>query len=263
MSTKVLEKANIPKLERWEHIEDSDLGIPYYDEELDLPHLKPHRIAISYICDTFDLVAKKLGLEFLSDQPIWYIEPNTKEQKNYYPDAGLSTYLDAKRIIATDLLLALEVVSTQRKDKEMKDTKRMKYINGFNGIPEFVLVYPDLDDNRVLEWYSFQGNEYNPVIPNEKGFFCSSTVPGLSMRIMPKDDWVEGMKIEILFQERPLIDYKEVVEKLEKTELKLERTKLKLEREIKQSEQNKKLLELYAKKLQELGIDPSQLEQGK
>ncbi|MCP5495866.1 MAG: Uma2 family endonuclease [Leptospiraceae bacterium] len=250
MSTKVLEKIQIPILERREH-QDLGLEIPYYDEEFDLPHLKPHRIAVTYLGYTFDMIAKKVGLEFISDQPVWYIHPATQEQKTFYPDAGFANYFETKELIASDLVLAAEVVSTSHKPKEKKDRKGMKKVNEYNYVPEFVLFYPNKDDDRVIEWYVNQGGAYQ-LQTDKQGIYQSNQIPELSIRILGQREWRDGMKVEVLFKGKSLIEYDKVLELME-----IEKKKAEMEKE--RADKNEKTLRIYAQKLRELGIKPEEL----
>src|SRR5687768_10503805 len=87
-------------------------------------------------------IAEQSGLLFLSDEPIWYLHPETDEQKAYYGDLVFARAVDRTRITASEILIAIEVVSTHDRRKELKDTQFQRLLNVYNDVPEFALVFP-------------------------------------------------------------------------------------------------------------------------
>ncbi|MCP5493897.1 MAG: Uma2 family endonuclease [Leptospiraceae bacterium] len=260
MSTMVTQK---PSIEKWEHT-DFGLEIPYYDEELGMSQSEEHEIAINYLSYVFKFIAKKLGFKAISDHPVWYMEltnvqTGDAEQKKFYPDLVLSRNLDVSKIGADEIMLALEVVSTERKAKEIKDTDKMKGLNAFNKIPEFILIYPKVSDNRVIEWFYLEGNEYVPIERNEQGEYHSQAIQGLSIRELPREDWRDGAKVEVLYDGQVLVSYEEVWELLEEEKQRAKSEKFRADKAEIEKGLEKKRADLYAQKLRELGIDPTKL----
>ncbi len=64
------------KLRRLEHTAFD--GTPFYDEELQVPQSGAHRIMIYGTGGVLESVAAEAGLVFLSDEPIWYLDPETE-----------------------------------------------------------------------------------------------------------------------------------------------------------------------------------------
>ncbi len=190
---------------RWPHT-DFGAGIPYYDEELDLMHSKAHMRAVAFLVGILQFIEKALGLTLLSDNPIWYLEPGTNIQKPFAGDIVLARTDDATRVTAEDLLFVLEIVSTNDRRKEKKDTIFQKALNEYNAVPEFVLYFPEPDDERVLRYFRMDPvqNIYSEIRPDAKGLFTSQTVPGLALRSLPEAEWTPGRKIEVLFEGRRL-----------------------------------------------------------
>ncbi|MBI2376386.1 MAG: Uma2 family endonuclease, partial [Deltaproteobacteria bacterium] len=152
---------------------------PYYDEELDVMTLEPHRIAIGWLFATLEHgVAAALGLRFASDHPIWY-ESVEGQQRVLRPDAILLRKdAELRRATSRQVLFALEVVSTNDRRKELKDTVSMKSINELNEVPEFALFYPDLEDSRCFEMFRLEEttHAYAPVHVVD-GRFVSVAIP--------------------------------------------------------------------------------------
>ena len=132
--------------------EPSDFGlcIPHYDEELGVSHGEAHEHAVRLLGNALSRVARVRGLVYHSDYPVRYIDHRTNEQKQFYPDFILAQADTPKKVTADDLLFALEVVSTDDPRKERKDTVVMRELNEYNEVPEFVLYFPDTEDERAL-----------------------------------------------------------------------------------------------------------------
>lgn len=253
MSTTRIVQEERPKIQRIEHT-DFGSGRPYFDDELKMSQSIEHEIAINYLSYCFKYIAKNLQMTCLSDHPVWYLltkPKNGKIQKALYPDLCISKELDHTRVTAEDLLFCLEVVSTERRRKEVKDTIIMKGRNEYNKVAEFVLIFPKSSDNRVIEYYHFNGSHYIPILQQEGEYF-SRVLKGLSFREIPRDDWKNGEKVEVLFNGKILIRYDELWDNLEEEQKRVVR-------EQKRAEKERSEKELLAKKLRELGFDPNEI----
>jgi len=71
------------------------------------------------------------------------------KQKQFYPDFLLARADTPKKVTADDLLFVLEVVSTDDRRKERKDTVVMRALNEYNEVDEFVLYFPDIEDDSI------------------------------------------------------------------------------------------------------------------
>ncbi|MCB1191119.1 MAG: hypothetical protein KDK90_11815 [Leptospiraceae bacterium] len=230
MSTRAIQTER-PSIQRLEH-KNFGSGIPYYDDELKMPQSIEHEIAINYLSYCFKYIAKDLKLSSISDHPVWYLiqKPiKDKNQKVIYPDLCVSKNSDISRVTSEDLLFSLEVVSMERKRKEFKDTVLMKALNEYNRVPEFVLVYPKASDNRVIEYYSFDGYQYIPVA-TRNGKYSSKMIKGLSLQEISMDDWRDGVKLEVLYKGKVLVKYEEVWELKEKAEKEKEKAENRAEK---------------------------------
>ena len=179
-----------PRLVRREHEDYGDLCIPYYDEELDVAAGKPHAQVIMDFGGALRRVARYAGLEFLTDNPIWLWDRRAGKQKTFFADLALSTCFDG-RDLADDIALIVEVVTTSHAAKMRKDTVTQKDLYEFNGIPEFVLFFPDLDDDRVLVWYRLVEGRYqeHEAVSNR---FVSQSVPGHASAARPMATGPQG-----------------------------------------------------------------------
>ncbi|MCB1192933.1 MAG: hypothetical protein H7A23_25595 [Leptospiraceae bacterium] len=241
MSTRIIQE-NRPAIQRWEH---TDFGseIPYFDDELEMSQSIEHEITINYLSYSFKFIGKNLGLTCISDHPVWYllIKPEKgKTQKVIYPDLCMSKESDVSRITSEDLLFCLEVVSTERKEKEIKDSQLMKKLNEYNRVPEFVLIYPKLDDNRTIEYFIYDGNQYIPL-EKQNGLYHSRAIKGLSIRELPGDDWRDGEKIDVLYNGKVLVKYDELWDMVDEEKQRAEQAENQLKSSIKKAIQRGKL----------------------
>ena len=136
------------------HSPESMEGIPWYDEEFDVAQSRAHSETIAYLAAQLGRVAAVAGFYPVSDNPVWYWSPGERQQKALYPDYALTANPDWSRLMATELVLALEVVGTVnptkkyhdpiRADhypaKEYKDTVVMRACNEAHRVREFVLM---------------------------------------------------------------------------------------------------------------------------
>ena len=174
-------------------------GTPYLDPDLNVPHSKAHRIMVQEIGPVLGMLASEAGLAYLSDEPIWFADPDTNKQKVHYGDLVLAQPVDTRSITAEDLLLVMEVVTTSERRKEVKDTRFQLALNEYNGVPEFALAFPDLKDERALLWYRLVGRRYEESIVAPGGEVESAAVPGLGFRVKPQGQWQEGRKLEVIW----------------------------------------------------------------
>jgi hypothetical protein len=148
-------------------------GIPYFDEDLQVGQSPAHRIMISESAPILTSIAEEAGVLFLSDEPIWYLHPEHDEQRAFYGDLVLARPVDRMRVTSSDLLLVVEVVSTRDRRKELKDTRFQRLLNEYNGVPEFALVFPELDDARALTWLPMVDGEYREQVVAPGASLCS------------------------------------------------------------------------------------------
>ena len=196
---------------------DFGLEIPYFDEELGVGHLGAHELAVRFFGNALNYIARRLGLVYHSDYPVRYFDPRQRKQKQRYPDFHLAKAETPERVIADDLLLALEVVSITDKRKEIKDTVIMPALNEYNRVGEFVLYFPDVEDERTLIWRRLdqKTGKYFLVGPDAEGFYESVNVPELRMRVLPREEWESGRKIEIFLGAEFIPEYEQLIEEVE------------------------------------------------
>jgi Uma2 family endonuclease len=176
------------------------VGTPYFDEELQVAQSAAHRIMAVASSAILAAIADEAGLAYLSDEPIWYLHPETDEQRTYYGDCVLARSTDLTRITAEDLLLVLEVVSTNDRRRELKDTGFHRLLHQYNAVPEFALAFPELEDARALTWLRLAGGEYEERIVAPGGRVRSERVPELELEVLPRERWTPGYKIDIYYR---------------------------------------------------------------
>jgi Uma2 family endonuclease len=234
-------------LEPWLHA--PVVGTPYYDEDLDVGQSSAHRIMVSETAPIFADIAREAGLLFLSDEPIWYLHPETDGQKVFYGDCVFAAGSDTARLTADSLRLVIEIVSTHDRRKELKDTRFQRLLNEYNQVIEFGLVFPELDDARALTWLRLVDSEYQEFAVAPGASVISQTVPGLELRVRPKAQWTKGDKLEIYYkgEHRPRLVG-------ERERANLERDRANQERD--RANQERDRAERLAARLRELGLDP-------
>lgn len=231
-------------------------GIPYYDAELDVAQSTAHRIMAVESSAILAAIAKEAGLSFLSDEPIWYLHPETDEQRVYYGDIVLGRATDTTRITAEDLLLVIEVVSTNDRRKELKDTRFQRLLNEYNAVPEFGLAFPEVDDPRALTWHRFVDGQYEEHVVAPGGRVQSWTVPGLELVVLPRDRWEPGSKLDVHFRGelRPRLAGERA--RAEQERARAEQEKARAEQEKARAEQEKARADRLVERLRQLGEDP-------
>jgi hypothetical protein len=195
-------EARLAQLRPVPHSPESMDGIPYYDEEFDMAASHAHRKTITLLCALLDRVAERAGLRGVSDYPIWYWLPEQGAQRTLYPDYALTPNPSIKALTAKDLIFALEVVTTSRREKELKDTVRMREHSRVHSVPEFVLVYPEPDDARSVAWHRYDArtDQYQHIpLPADRRY-CSQAVPGLEIEVLEPSDWTEGRKLRVYYR---------------------------------------------------------------
>ena len=217
---------------------DFGLEIPYFDEELGVGHLGAHELAVRFFGNALNYIARRLGLVYHSDYPVRYFNHRQRKQKQYYPDFHLAKAETPERVIADDLLLALEVVSITDRRKEIKDTIIMPALNEYNRVGEFVLYFPDVEDERTLIWRRLdrKTGKYFLVGPDADGFYVSANVPELRMRVLPREEWESGRKIEIFLGAEFIPEYEQLIEEVEQAREEVEQERLRAERAEREAE---------------------------
>ncbi len=237
-------------------VHEEPVGIPYFDEELGVPQNTAHRIMVSETAPIFASIAREAGLRFLSDEPIWYIHPENDEQRAFYGDCVLAEGDDTKTLTAQKVLLAMEVVTTHDRRKELKDTRFQKLLNEYNGVSEFALIFPDLDDPRALTWCRLVDQQYEEHAIAPGGSVASRAVPGLELRVLPRDQWRAGHKLEVYYQgvHRPRLAGER--ERAEQARQQAEQERERAQQERERAQQERERAERLAARLRELGLDP-------
>ena len=241
-------------LEPWPHA--PVLGTPYYDEDLDVGQSSAHRIMVSETAPIFSDIAREAGLLFLSDEPIWYLHPETDDQKVFYGDCVFATGSDTARLTADSLRLVIEIVSTHDRRKELKDTRFQRLLNEYNRVIEFGLVFPELEDARALTWLRLVDSEYQEFAVAPGASVTSQTVPGLELRVRPRSQWTKGDKLEIFYKGelRPRLMGERERANLERERASQEQERANQERD--RADQERDRAERLAARLRELGLDP-------
>jgi hypothetical protein len=234
------------------------VGIPYFDEEFQMAASHAHRKTITLLCTLLDRVAERAGLRGVSDYPIWYWLPDRGEQRALYPDYALTAHPDLRALTARDLLFTLEVVTTARREKEQKDTVRMREHNRFHGVAEFVLVYPVLDDARAVVWYRYdaQADAYREIPRSADRRYRSQAVPGLELEVLEPGEWTEGRKLRVYYRGEELREgaVEEQARKVAERQAAQERQAKEQERQARIAAEQQ-LAELLAR-LKQAGLEP-------
>lgn len=234
-----------PRLIPIPHPPESMAGIPYYDEELDMPQSRAHSKTILWLATLLDRVAEATGLEGISDNPVWYWIPEENRQKALYPDYALTANPDTRALMATELLLVVEVVTTSKPVKERKDTMQMRDYNEAHGVQEFVLIYPEPEDERSVVWHRYdeQRQRYQVVPLPADGQYRSEAIPGLAIEVLPRREWRFGRKARVWFRGQ---EFREAAVEAARAE----------QAELAQARAEQQAARLAAR-LRALGIDPN------
>lgn len=227
-----------PTTRRLEPRQHTDFGgIPYFDRELGVPQSRSHQQMVSETGAVLAAVARDAGLLFLSDHPIWYEHPETDEQLAYYGDWVFAVG-EERTITADGLLVVVEVVTIGDRRKEVKDTGFQRLLNEYNGVPEFGLVFPELEDSRALTWCRLEDGRYTELDVASGGRIAVRGVPGLELEVKQRAQWTDGDKIDVWYrgEHRP-----------------------RLAGERARAEEERARADRLAAKLRELGLDPEAL----
>ncbi|CAK0776242.1 conserved hypothetical protein [Gammaproteobacteria bacterium] len=194
------QEAILARLTPLPHSPESTEGTPYYDEEFEMAQSIAHGRTVHWLIELLNRVATQAGLQSLSDNPVWYMDQQG-DRRVLYPDYALAASQDLHAVTARELLLALEVVSTSRREKEQKDTVRMREYNAWNRVPEFVLIYPEPDDRRSVVWFQYEARirSYREVTLSVDRRYRSQAIPGLEVEILAPHQWTEGQKVRVYY----------------------------------------------------------------
>lgn len=227
-----------PRLLPIPHSAESMDGIPWFDEEFQMPQSNAHRDTIKWICEVLDEVAEQAHLTGVSDYPIWYWIAEEGKQRALYPDYALAATSDIKGLTAADVLLGLEVVSTERAAKERKDSVLMRARSEDNQIAEFVLLYPEMTDARTLFWFRYDHarGAYRALTADHDGRYRSQAIPGLEVEVLAPADWKPGQKIRLYFRGQELFGIKETRAQAEEAKRQAEDAKRQAEEAKRQAE---------------------------
>ena len=190
------------------HPPESMIGTPYYDDEFEMAQSIAHMHTIYHVGSLLNEVAAAADLRVVSDNPVWYGLPEAGMQRALYPDYALTANPRVDRLTADELVLALEVVSTTRVEKEHKDTLLMRERNAAHGVREFVLIYPEPEDPRSLVWHRYDertGRYQVLPLPTDRRY-RSVAVPGLELEVLPPEEWTPGRKVRVWFRGQEVRD---------------------------------------------------------
>jgi hypothetical protein len=78
----------------------------------------------------------------------------------------------------------------------------MREHNRFHGVPEFVLVYPELDDERAVVWYRYdaRADAYREVPVAADRRYRSQAAPDLEIEVLEPGEWTEGRKLRVYYR---------------------------------------------------------------
>ena len=199
-----------PLLEYCEHIDD---GRPFYIEDLDMSQGSEHNAVVRYLGNFFQEIADRAGYIHLSDHYVWYRNPETGARLRRAPDLMLAKPdTDITGITAYSLLFVMEVVSILEKRVERKDTVEMKARNQMHGVPEYVLYFPDMKDERAIQYFRLDeaSGRYKSVGHNGQGFYDSVSIPGMRLCLLPPYQWRPGRKVDIYWGAEKFLPYREM-----------------------------------------------------
>jgi hypothetical protein len=189
-------------------------GIPYYDDEFDMAQSPAHSRMVRDLSQFLEQLAPVAGLQVFSDNPIWYWLVESGQQKPFYPDYALAVAAaDARRLTALDLRLVIELVSTATAAKERKDSERMRELNAANGVAEFVLFYPEPEDERAVRWFGLDqavGGYREWALPPDRRH-RSVSIPGLEVEVLAREAWRPGRKARLWYRGERLPDVDEAI----------------------------------------------------
>ena len=197
--------SNLADLERPRRIEprlhEAVEDRPWYDTELDLAQSPAHSAMVIDLASVLGSLASELSLTVLSDASVWFINPGTDEQQVSFPDlAVLRPGTEVRRATAEEALFIGEVVSTQDRRKEIKDTRFQAAFSEYNDVPEFALFFPELDDARALTWFRMVDGLYEEVAVAPGAEVASTAIPGLAFRVLPREAWRPGRKVDVVYR---------------------------------------------------------------
>lgn len=254
---------------------------PYYDPELKVPHSPAHMAMITDLASIFRALSEEVGWPVLSDNAIWFLEPQDDEQRISFPDLVLlKPQTDIARVTAASAQLVGEVVTTTERRKEVKDTRYQLALCEYNEVPELALFFPEIDDPRALSYHRFVDGRYEALVISPGTSVRSESVPQLEFQVLPRDAWRPGRKVDVVYNgelrlpvagerqraeaERQRAEAERQRAETERQRAETERQRAEAERQradglgasLQASEQKRAALEA---RLRELGIEPSEL----
>ncbi|MDJ0836470.1 MAG: Uma2 family endonuclease [Acidobacteriota bacterium] len=167
---------SLPPIEPVIHKDFAELYIPYYDEELDVPQGETHFETVYNQLYLIGHMAEKAGYKLLSDCPVCYWEKVNTKKKVYLPDITILKSKNPAAAVFQEVVLVGEIVSGTSRAKMEKDTVKMFQLNELHGIPEFLLIYPDPQDDRILDWFVLSGGKYRKLIPQKGRYERHSSI---------------------------------------------------------------------------------------
>ena len=223
------------------HPPESMIGTPYYDDEFEMAQSIAHMHTIYHVGSLLNEVAAAADLRVVSDNPVWYRLPEAGMQRALYPDYALTANPRVDRLTADELVLALEVVSTTRVEKEHKDTLLMRERNAAHGVQEFVLIYPEPEDPRSVVWHRYdeRTGRYQVVPLPADGRYRSVAIPGLELEVLPPEEWTLGRKVRVWFRGEEVRDLRTETRCRKAAEAHAEQERVRAEQERARAEQER------------------------
>jgi len=79
--------------------------------------------------------------------------------------------------------------------------------NTWNHVPEFVLIYPELNDRRSVIWYRYhyETESYREVALPEDRRYRSEAVPGLEIEVLEPGEWNKERKVRVYYQGKEVL----------------------------------------------------------
>lgn len=207
-------------------------GTPYFDEELQLPQSRAHMAMVIELGSVLRALSEELGRPFLSDNPIWYLDVADDAQRVSFPDlALLAPGTDVARVTAEEAPWVAEVVSTDDRRREIKDTRFQVAMNEYNEVPELALLFPELEDPRALRFHRLVEGHYQELEVGPGGSVASESVPGLELRVLPRSEWRPGRKVQIYYRGEHRLPLDEAVARAEEERARAEQERARAEEE--------------------------------
>lgn len=174
---------------------------PWFDTELGVPQSPAHGSMVIDLASILTTLGAELSLKFLTDASVWFINPADDQQQVSFPDLILlRPDAEIPRATAAEAVFVGEVVSTSDRRKEIRDIRFQLALCEYNEVPEFALFFPEIDDPRALIYHRLVDGLYREVVIAPGAEVESGAVPGLAFRVLPREAWRPGRKVEVLFR---------------------------------------------------------------